>query len=175
MLVALYFAAQVLSHPLPECLTAFGQTACGYSCAAASGEVRCAATPAGVCQGASGGVVCFDPPAGGFRLPRAACLTSSGATACGYGCQAAGTDVKCAQTPYGLCVADFGRVDCWDPPALPATPALVAIPAQCVRDFGSLACGWGCVAEAGQVRCSQVPGGRCRLDVGRLVCDGDQL
>lgn len=172
MTAALYLAALVLSHPLPSCLTAFGQTACGYACAASGGEVKCAATPAGVCHGTASGVTCFDPPEGGWRHPQAACLVSEGVVACGYGCQAVGADVKCAQTPQGLCIADFGRVDCWDP-VVAVAAGVEAPPAECLRDYGALACGWGCVADLGQVRCSQVPGGRCRADFGRLVCDGD--
>ncbi|MCC6334641.1 MAG: hypothetical protein IT380_11740 [Myxococcales bacterium] len=171
MPAALYLAALLLSHPLPTCLSAYGQTVCGFSCAASAGQVRCAATPAGICHSTAEGVVCFDPE-GGWRLPRASCLVSAGVTACGYGCQAVGGDVKCAQTPYGLCIADFGRVDCWDPMLPLEQPPAEVPPAECVRDYGSLACGWGCAVELGQVRCSQVPGGRCRADLGRLVCDG---
>jgi hypothetical protein len=46
-----------------ECLSAAGTMACGYSCRAASGEVRCAATPSGTCAVAAGAVTCYDPPA----------------------------------------------------------------------------------------------------------------
>lgn len=173
MTAALLLAGMLLSHPMPSCLTAYGETACGFGCAASAGEVRCAATPAGLCQGTARGVVCFDPPEGGWHLPRASCLVVGGLTACGYGCQAAGGDVKCAQSPWGLCIADFGRVECWDPPSAPVATAGPTPPAECLRDFGTLACGWGCVAALGQVRCSQVAGGRCRVDVGRLQCDGD--
>jgi hypothetical protein len=100
-------------------------------------------------------------------------LVSEGEVACGYRCQAVGADVKCAQTPAGLCIADFGRVDCWDPVVWVPAAGSEAPPAECLRDFGALACGWGCVAALEQVRCSQLPGGRCRVDFGRLTCDGD--
>ena len=43
-----------------ECKSAFGTTACGYSCVAAFGEVKCASEPDGVCTAAFGQVVCSD-------------------------------------------------------------------------------------------------------------------
>lgn len=44
--------------PAMSCQTAYGKTACGYSCQAGYGEVRCADTPDGVCQAAFGKVTC---------------------------------------------------------------------------------------------------------------------
>lgn len=44
--------------PAMRCQTAYGKTACGYSCQAGYGEVRCADTPDGVCQAAFGKVSC---------------------------------------------------------------------------------------------------------------------
>jgi hypothetical protein len=49
-------------------------------------------------------------------MPRARCKSSHGAIACGYGCVAAHGQVKCAQTPHGVCKAAYGKITCWDPP-----------------------------------------------------------
>jgi hypothetical protein len=111
-LLALALAAQ------PECLEAYGTTACGYHCQSAYGQVRCARSPEGACQAAYGQVVCWDPPRWVVHqfsaLPEASCLASDGRIACGYRCVAAYGQVRCAQTPDGLCRAESGRVTCFD-------------------------------------------------------------
>src|SRR5438876_1239670 len=48
----------------------------------------------------------------------AECLTSSGKTACGFHCVASDGQVRCAQTPEGICSTASGVVACWDPPAV---------------------------------------------------------
>ena len=103
----------------PTCTSAYGTTACGYDCVAAYGQVKCAATPAGVCAAASGEVTCWDPPRrhGRFRRrhqPKASCTSAYGTTACGYGCVAAYGEVRCASTPGGVCNAAYGEVTCSD-------------------------------------------------------------
>jgi hypothetical protein len=47
--------------PKAECLSAYGETKCGYNCKAAYGEIRCADWPGGVCQAAYGEIVCGPP------------------------------------------------------------------------------------------------------------------
>ena len=47
--------------PQAECLSAYGQTKCGYHCEAGYGEIRCAEWPGGACQAAYGEVVCGPP------------------------------------------------------------------------------------------------------------------
>lgn len=105
-------------HRLSEasCLSAYGQTVCGYGCTSAYGMTRCAKTPLGVCTAAYGEVVCWDPPEGvtGSRGPKAACRADYGKIACGYGCTAAYGQVRCASRPGGVCQAAYGRLTCSD-------------------------------------------------------------
>ena len=46
--------------PQAECKSAYGTTACGFSCVAAYGEVRCAQHERAVCTAAYGQVTCSD-------------------------------------------------------------------------------------------------------------------
>src|SRR5262245_39275451 len=123
--------ALTLAHPGPppgqaECKSAFGKTACGFSCVAAYGDVKCAQTPEGRCQAAYGEITCFDPerdrpepirPRPIERdWPQAECRNVYGKTVCGYDCTSAYGEVKCAKTPLGVCHAAYGSLVCWDPP-----------------------------------------------------------
>ena len=112
-----------------ECKSAFGEIACGYDCKAAFGEVKCAQTPEGTCQASFGELTCWDPQPTFGRSPvghhprarvlqdqeKATCTSAYGQTACGYDCKAAYGEVKCAQTPRGTCVAQYGEITCFDP------------------------------------------------------------
>jgi hypothetical protein len=101
----------------PDCTSAYGTTACGYSCVAAYGEIKCAQTPAGVCTAAYGEVTCWDPPRLGRRHrhrrgPQAECKSAYGTTACGYSCVAAYGEVRCADRPDAVCSAAYGSITC---------------------------------------------------------------
>ena len=113
-------AALLLSFASATCMSAFGETACGYDCVAAFGEVQCAERPLGRCESAFGEVVCADPPRWllleyGMSLPRVECMSAFGETACGYECTSGFGEVRCAETPWGQCVVTMGEVRCWDP------------------------------------------------------------
>lgn len=157
----------------PQCVTAYGETACGYDCTAAYGEIACAQTPHGVCQAQYGEVTCWDPPVvarvedhqiaeyrGEHRRPELRddapprCVSAYGTTACGFDCTAAYGQVACAATPQGACEAAYGDLKCWDPP----TPAPYGFPpAECLAAYGQIACGYGCEAAYGEVTCWDPP------------------
>lgn len=92
------------------------------------------------------------------------CKSDYGVTVCGYHCVADYGQVKCAQTPEGLCHADYGQVVCWDPPERTYRRA------QCISDYGQISCGYGCVADYGRVACASSPEDRCFAEDGRVVC-----
>ena len=98
------------------------------------------------------------------------CLTSSGQTACGFHCISAESQVRCAQTPDGVCNYSSGVVACWDPPALLRLVYPTVPPPSCVTNGGQTACGYQCIAAYDQVQCAQTPFGACRANGGRLVC-----
>lgn len=162
--------------PAQKCLSEYGQTKCGYACTAGSGQVKCAASPLGACAAAYGKVVCWDPSpdvvqAHARRTGPASCLAQYGKIACGWSCAAGAGDVKCAATPLGACLADNGKVVCSDPPAPLRGPRYRDVPPQqCASGYGKTACGWGCVADYGQVKCSQKPGGVCQAASGKITC-----
>lgn len=117
--------------PRPECLTRYGKTACGYHCEAHDGEVACAQSPDGICRTSVAELVCWDPHpstycyAIGRRMPRPRCIVSDGKIACGYGCEARGGKLACAQTPAGSCTTRPGEIICFDPlPPLGCQPGL---------------------------------------------------
>jgi hypothetical protein len=147
--------------------------ACGFSCVAANGELRCARTPGGVCQSHAGRIVCFEPQSAGLppgtSVPQASCTVAGGVMSCGYHCTTAMGVAKCASTPAGACATAGGQIACADPPAhlafLSSTPRM-----QCERSAGSVACGYGCRAANGAVRCAQTPGGTCEVNAGTITC-----
>jgi hypothetical protein len=109
--------------PKAQCKDAHGQIACGYGCAAGFGKIGCAQTPAGTCRYAYRRLECWDPPPlvlaslyeRGEAPPRAQCLAAFGHVGCGYRCQATTREVRCAETPYGICRVRFGKITCFDP------------------------------------------------------------
>jgi len=103
--------------------------------------------------------------------PDPQCLHSWGKTACGYACRASDSQVRCAQTPQGVCNVGSGIVACWDPPPLvKAVLGRHAPRPSCVTSFGQTACGYHCVANYDQVQCSQTPFGACRANDGKVAC-----
>lgn len=98
------------------------------------------------------------------------CLTSSGQTACGYHCLGAERQVRCAQTPEGVCSNSSGVLACWDPPSLLRRVYEHVPPASCVTNGGQTACGYHCVTGSDQARCAQTPFGACSVNGGRLAC-----
>lgn len=108
------------SVPQASCVVAGGTMACGYHCTTAAGSVQCAQTPAGACGVVGTTLTCNDPPAHLAFLPqtpRMQCERGAGRIACGYGCKSGGGDVRCAQTPGGVCQQNAGTITCFDPPA----------------------------------------------------------
>jgi hypothetical protein len=98
-------------------------------------------------------------------------MTSFGQTACGYRCVANYDQVQCAQTPFGACRANEGKVACWDPPAAVLASRRAATPAaSCESGFGKVSCGYHCVADHGVVRCAETPDGMCRSERGAVFC-----
>lgn len=178
-MVALVLFALSGNAAEPDCAKAHGKVVCGWDCRTAFGEVECAQWPGGACGVAFGDVQCGPPPPDGWIWrygdppPKAECKSAFGEIACGYSCIAAHGEVRCAQTPDGLCDSAFGDVTCWDPPywqgaAYVGGPTLPQ--ADCVSAFGNTACGYNCVSGFGQVACAQWPGGTCTTSMGRIVC-----
>jgi len=182
------FLALALSHPGPppaeaECKSAFGQTVCGFGCIAAYGAVKCARTPEGRCQAAYGEITCWDPdtdaPRPGPGRPGrpnpwpdrdpgngASCENAFGKTACGYDCKTAFGDIKCAQTPLGVCHAAYGKLVCWDPPRWVRSSEK----ARCETAYGEIVCGYRCVSAYGRTRCASSPQGACKAAYGDVTC-----
>jgi hypothetical protein len=178
-LFALPFVVALISsdaQAAPECLTSSGKTACGHHCQAGYGQVRCAQSAHGVCTYTSGMVACWDPPpllqrAYEERVPRPSCVSAGGQIACGYHCVSSYERPQCAQTPFGACRSNEGRAVCWDPPGQVFAQLGARTPvASCSAAFGKVACGYSCAAHDGELRCSQTPGGFCRVQQGAIVC-----
>lgn len=166
----------VFNKPPVQCIQSEGGETCGYVCERNFGQTRCTRTPFGRCTSQFGQVVCWDPPPGliallGDDVPRPQCIANFGKVACGYHCEAQFGDVKCAQTPYGMCGSQFGKVECFDPP-LQSLSLVDGEPpaAQCLANFGQIQCGYGCVGNFGQVRCAQTPLGSCTASHGEVTC-----
>jgi hypothetical protein len=99
------------------------------------------------------------------------CLTSEGKTACGHHCMSGFGQVRCAQTPEGLCSAGSGTVACWDPPPLLKAVYPIRVPRpQCLASAGQIACGYHCLSNYDRVLCAQTPFGACGANEGHLVC-----
>lgn len=183
VLVALLSGLSTANPPEPSCLSAFGQTACGYDCKAAFGKVKCSNVPYGTCHAAFGDVVCGPAPIpGAFAVttwPKAECVSAFGKIACGYACVTGFGEVGCAAAPWGACVAAFGGVTCasGDPSLLWSSARGEPIPqATCISSFGKRACGWNCVAKRGETVCGGSPWAVCDVQLdGRVVCSETPL
>lgn len=160
----------------PPCLRTYGITACGYSCLAAHGHVACAATAHGTCAASGDSVVCWDPPDWvpahyGDRTPRARCITRSGHTECGYHCEAHGEEVKCAQSPDGICRATALGITCWDPAPSTYCADDRRLPRpMCVALDDVVTCGYQCEARNGRMACAGTPGGTCQVMPDGIFC-----
>lgn len=154
----------------PKCEAAYGKIECGYNCTSGYGEVKCGKTPTSVCVAAYGEVKCQDfipvrrdeDRYGSGRRSRdrillpgksPECKSGYGKNVCGYSCVAAYGEVRCAQTPQGVCGSGYGEVKCFDP----ISPRRWDPPAQCLAGYGVVECGYNCVAGYGEVKCRQTP------------------
>ncbi len=111
------------SLPKPRCHTEYGKTACGWDCTARYGKVACAQSPDGLCVARNEQLVCWDPPLhlraaypADAVLPKPTCEVAYGQLACGYSCLARHGQLRCTQTPEGICREEAEAVVCWDPP-----------------------------------------------------------
>jgi hypothetical protein len=99
------------------------------------------------------------------------CLTSEGKTACGFHCVSGEGQVRCAQTPEGVCSVASGVVACWDPPSVLKRALPVGIPApECTTTYGQTACGYSCETNSDHALCAQTPFGACAASEGKLAC-----
>jgi hypothetical protein len=108
----------------------------------------------------------------GSDASAAECLTSSGKTACGFHCVAANGDVRCSQTPEGVCSTGSGVVVCWDPPPVLRRVFGERVPAaSCVTTLYQTACGYSCETSNDRAQCAQTPFGECQVSDGRSCWD----
>jgi len=162
--------------PPPTCLSANGETACGYACQTSSRQVRCASTPYGTCTVLNDEVHCVDPLPASIHHPpdeglRPECKEVRGRVACGFRCLVTQGQVACARTPYGVCREHFGEVKCWDPSetTIHEFGAELARP-TCTTAGTGIACGYDCKTSRTEVACAQTPRGKCVQDNFRLGC-----
>jgi hypothetical protein len=161
LLASVMFCGEAFAQEA-QCVTGYGQTACGYNCVSGYGEVKCSQTPMGNCIQGYGSVYCWDPPV--WTNQQAECISGYGDLACGYNCVSGYGEVKCSQTPMGNCIQGYGSVYCWDPSGWANRQA------ECISGYGDLACGYSCVSAYGEVKCSSNPNGVCQAANGEIVC-----
>ncbi len=103
--------------------------------------------------------------------PAAECRTSGLNVACGFHCRAELDEVKCAQTPQGLCTRLERQLVCWDPPdevRFHGTETLGR--PQCKSKYRDVACGYSCLTSPNHLACAQTPFGVCATRFDRVVC-----
>ncbi|MBQ9395854.1 MAG: hypothetical protein IJU23_10135 [Proteobacteria bacterium] len=145
-----------------DCITVNGNTICGYDCKFANGTAACAKTQYGVCTIANKGVYCWDPPE--WVHKKGSCIVINSEPACGFECRIASGKARCASTPFGVCTAPDGHVQCWDP------PRGVQKKAQCVVFNGEAACGYDCKIASGKGQCAKTPEGKCQIWDSEVTC-----
>ncbi|MDP2270040.1 MAG: hypothetical protein Q8N23_28460 [Archangium sp.] len=163
--------------PKPVCETDGTNIACGYDCKREGVKVACASTPSGICTRQYGSITCFDPAPEvygvfGKSVPAPSCKAQDGQVACGYGCIASNNQVACARTPFGLCAEGGGSPTCFDPDkAVICAKGTSTAKAQCVRQSGSVFCGYACARAGDEVACAKTPDGSCDTSgPGKPVC-----
>lgn len=103
--------------------------------------------------------------------PAVECRTSGLSVACGFHCRAELDEVKCAQTPQGLCTRLERQLVCWDPPdevRFHGTQTLGR--PQCKSKYRDVACGYSCLTSPNHLACAQTPFGVCATRFDRVVC-----
>jgi hypothetical protein len=103
--------------------------------------------------------------------PKPECRTSGMNVACGFQCRAELDQVKCAQTPQGLCQRVEQQLVCWDPPEearLHGGDALKK--ATCKAKYRDVSCGYACVTSPNHLACAQTPWGVCATRFDRVEC-----
>jgi hypothetical protein len=106
----------------PQCVTSLHGVACGFHCAQTGDRVACANSPMGACGWRFGELRCWDPApevrwameAQG-NLEPAECERTLDHVVCGYHCVSTLSQVRCAQSPWGVCDRHFETLACWDP------------------------------------------------------------
>jgi len=98
------------------------------------------------------------------------CTSAFGQTVCGYHCESAYGELRCAQTPWGRCKAAYGKVVCGDGASWLTWRRGPVPRVECKAAYGEIACGYKCEAAYGQVRCAQTPEGRCESAYGQVTC-----
>ena len=134
----------------------------------------------------TGGEVDLDSAAPAFASPfllaqragrsrvKKSCVSAYGKTACGYNCTSGYGQVACASSPMGMTVSAYGTTGSWDPPTYVRRWYRDAGPvAQCVAEYGELACGYGCASGYGKVACAVEPEGQCLAAYGDIACGYD--
>lgn len=137
--------------------------------------VLCACQPYGFYAPRGGGYVASSAPVQ-EDTGESMCKSEYGTTVCGYHCVAEYGQVKCARTPEGSCTAQYGDVTCWDPPGHHYRERYYggyggyAPQSECKSEYGKTVCGYGCVADYGDVKCAHRPGGTCQAAYGSITC-----
>jgi hypothetical protein len=113
-------ASMGMRTPVASCMDAFGKVACGYSCAAYDGVIRCAQTPNGFCRAERGSIVCWDPPLDTLPAvfdPNAelACMDAADGRTCGYRCLSARDKVRCGADRRESCRLEQNGIECVAP------------------------------------------------------------
>jgi hypothetical protein len=161
------FLTSALEEELPKarCVTSNGQVACGFHCLISHGKPQCAQTPFGACRANAGTVLCWDPPAHVIadrkgQTPRASCISAFDKVACGYHCEANEGELRCAQTPDGVCRREGGLM-CWDPPPKTVMAFASGSTVACLDANGGRSCGYRCLATNKQTRCGSSENDYC--------------
>ncbi len=106
------------------------------------------------------------------QTPAPECRTSGGVQACGFHCRAELGEVKCAQTPQGLCTRVESQLVCFDPPeeARIHLDSLALAKAVCKSKRRSVECGYNCVDSPNQLQCAKTPYGVCTTRFDNVTC-----
>ena len=117
-------------------------------------------------------LVLLAAPPQAYDPTKPGCRTVDGRTDCGWQCRHDSLrGVQCAKTEAGRCFTVDGQVACFDPPAHVTRVFAGSLPEPtCLARDGRVACGYGCVAGNGEVRCAQTPRGTCTSRAGEVVC-----
>ena len=98
------------------------------------------------------------------------CHSSGGDVACGFYCRAELDEVKCAQTPQGVCTRVERTLTCWDPPDEVRFHADATTKPICKAKYRDVACGYSCMTSPTNLACAQTPWGVCAMRHDHVEC-----
>ncbi len=143
-----------------KCLSAYGQTKCGYGCEKAYGKIKCGTHPGMQCVSAYGDIKC------GYN-----CVKAYGKIKCGSRSSYSRKTTEGSYNDYYSKSERRSKNNSYDNYYSKDRETFTARTAsKCLSAYGKIKCGYGCVEAYGKIKCGKSPGMQCMAAYGDIKC-----